>query len=271
MDRCNDCGSILPPDSECPVCAAEGSPSRSARDRTPDSDTVVRQSVSIEGSDVGGDITNDAGSKRESAYRTDRQSVTVRDSSIDGEIENRSRTRPVDVEKLVKTAVAQLESERTELEQETAAVDSDDLLAQLLGQADDSARVETLRGLVETENATAGRDTGPPSRTAFSEATSIPIAQTLSALTEVERLAASKNPELESLYVSIEKVVRLLSELEVPVSDELEAFVERQRALTEGSIYDETLDDPTRTTLQTLCDRARDTIVRTHAGGGTSE
>ena len=84
-------------------------------------------------------------------------------------------------------------------------------------------------------------------------------------------LAVRDDDGVDTDNVSIEKVVRLLSELEVPVSDELEAFVERQRALTEGSIYDETLDDPTRTTLQTLCDRARDTIVRTHAGGGTSE
>lgn len=273
MDRCNDCGSVLPPGGECPMCVKRASESSSDSgsdrpDRSRSPDATARQSVTIEGSEVGGDITNEMRSELDGDYRPASQSVTVENSTIEGKITNRSGTRSVDVEELVETAVTQLQAERTILEEEASTVDTDDLLAQLVKRTGDDLGVETIRDFTKKLDPASGPGREADDRTTDPGVDSVPIAQTLAALTEVERLAASGSPDLESLYISIEKVVRLLSELDAPISDELETFVERQRALTGGSIYEETLDDPTQKTLQTLCDRARETIVRTHLEGG---
>jgi hypothetical protein len=229
-----------------------------------DTDTGVRQSITVEGSDIKGDITNDAASKKDSTRGAVDQSITVEDSIVDGKLRNRAGPQRVEAESLVETAITQLKSERADLEQKASTLDTDDLLTQLLARTNDGSAAETLRGIVEQRGEVTGDETNTYDHSSPPAPNPIPTVQAISALTEVERLTASEDPELESLYVAIEKVVRLLSELDAPISDELEAFVNRQRTLTEGSIYEETLDDPTRNTLQTLCDRAREAIMRSH-------
>lgn len=259
MNRCNNCGTVLPPNGDCPACFGDTQFTEAATSATAESSKNVRQSITVEGSEIGGGVTNDAVASGKADDSS--QSIAVRDSIVDGEIENRRAPERIGTDTLVKAAVEEIETERSELERKISATDNEDQLAVLQLQADD---VETLSVLREIEDRLdAGAAVGPGTG-GDGQLSPIPVTQMLTALTEVERLAASNDPDVKELYVAIEKVVRLLTELDMPVGEDLASFVERQRVLTEGSIYDETIDDSTRATLQSLCDRARSAVVEGH-------
>jgi len=104
MDRCNDCGSVLPPTSECLVCATGEESPKTTPDGLLDTGTGVRQSVTVAGSDIKGDITNDAVSGADETREAADQSITVQDSIIDGKLRNRAGAQRIEAKSLVETA-----------------------------------------------------------------------------------------------------------------------------------------------------------------------
>lgn len=255
MTRCDDCGAVLLADGTCSVCR-EGrghSRDRPSGGETGGSHGEVHQSISVDSSEVDGGVTNRA-SGRGSGKAAGNQSITVENSRVDGEVANyHIPERTGKAAELVETALNELHKRREELE--SSAVGSEaDTTTQVLALVNDASTIERIRELDSTET--------PDSIDSAREASDpVPVAHTLDVLAEVDRLAA-EGSDLEALYVAIEKAIRLLSELDTSVEEELQAFVDRQRALTEGSLFDEEFGQAARFSLEELCDRARDEVAR---------
>lgn len=253
MIKCDQCGSVLLADGTCTVCGRDhqqASDSSSGSNAT-GSEADVSQSITVEGSGIDGAVTNEVVSD---VSESGDQSISVTDSRVEGEVSNyRGPNRTGVAAELTADAVSELEQRREEL---LSAVSADDVdtVTQLLAVLDDASAISTLRDM-DSSSGTATTGAEHPA------ADPIPVAHTLDALAEVDRLA-SEGTDLDGLYVAIEKTVRLLSGLETPVEEELKAFVDRQRALTEGSIFDEELSPDAQATVKTLCDRARDAVAK---------
>lgn len=284
MDRCDDCGAVLPDgDKECPDCTHPAAgPADSGTNESsigyadnnqiddamlPDertievTDSVVKGGIGnvVTGPSAGRQRDGDEWGEVEDLVDTYEQWKEIKDR----EARNEAR-READFEHLEERAKLELERERLALEERRATLESERRegrsqasLAALLLEADDRATVEALRSLDASDR---GEDaTSPDDRT-------VEAVQALEALAAVERAAATKQPDLSELYVSLEKVVRLLEDFDEELGDDVEEYLELQRILTEGNISETELTGDERDELRDLCERVREVIL-TDIGG----
>jgi len=284
MERCDVCSAVLPDGAkECPDCTHQGmGPADSGTDasstgyaddnRNDDATSSDEKAIEVTDSVVEGGIGNTVTGPSACSRRNDDEWGEVEDlvetyeqwkEIKDREARNEAR-READLEHLEERAKLELERERLALEERRATIESERRegrsqasLAALLLEADDRATVEALRSLDTTER---GEDTPSP------DDGTVEAVQALEALAAVERAAATNQPDLSELYVSLEKVVRLLGEFDEDLGDDIEEYLELQRVLTEGSISETELTNDERDELRDLCERGREAIL-TDIGG----
>jgi len=283
MERCDVCGAVLPDSTqECPDCTHPGVDSADSgtdesstgyadnnrNDDATSSDGTIEVTDSVVEGGIGNTVTGPPACNRrngdewgevEDLVETYEQWKEIKDR----EARNEAR-READLEHLEERAKLELERERLALEERRATIESERRedrnqasLAALLLEADDRETVEALQSLDASDR--EDDTTSPDDRT-------VEAVQALEALAAVERAAATNQPDLSELYVSLEKVVRLLEKFDEDLGDDVEDYLELQRVLTEGSISETELTTDERDELRDLCEQAREAIL-TDIGG----